>query len=237
MRSEIPQDAAVYGLSQKQKQELIRVFGAMEAAVLVVFVRLLMLPELDRTGWVFFWVCIGMLLFVPFAYFATAMEKTAIRGSEVWMMRLLLPPKHFDLREVTGYRKGTVSSGRYAPRRSSLRLHKGIKKLADVALVCGGEEIAAWLRAHRCPPQFPEGDGPAYFEVGWFLRVENGMLCRGDHTCPIPHVQYHNGVLCGPDGTHFGRVSEETKNADLLAWYLQVNGFDLTGTPLQSLLL
>lgn len=236
-RTAIPPEAKVYGLSGKQKEELIRVLGMMEAVSAICLIRLLLLPVLDRTGWIFFWVFIALLLYMPFAYFATAREKAAIIGSDVWLMRLIGPPKHLDLREVTGYRKGKINSGRYAPRRSSLRLYKGNKKLADVGLVCGGEEIAAWLREHRCPPKFPSEAGPAHFKVGCFLTVENGILKRGDKECPIPFLRYDGGSLFGPDGTYFGKINDETKNADLFAWYLAVNGFDLTGTALKRALL
>ena len=145
--------------------------------------------------------------------------------------------QHLDLHDVTGYRKGFESQGRYAPKRRYLRLYQGRTKRAEVDWRYGGDQIAACLREHRCPPQFPTEKGPACFKVGHFLTVDNGVLRRGKNACPIPFLRYERGALYGPDGTCFGKVNDATKNADLFAWYLVVNGFDLTGTALKRSLL
>lgn len=237
----IPPDAKVYGLSGDDKQELFQAVGLLEGFCLILLARGFRL--LTKTQWqdisLIFAFCLIILLLIvlPVYYFVKVREKTAILDSEIWLTRLFRVTQHLDLQDVTGYRKMLESQGRYAPKRRYLHLYQGLNKCALIDWLFGGEEIAAWLREHRCPPHFPGDQGPASFRVGYFLKVENGVLRRGDKECPIPYLRYEGGQLFGPDGTCFGKVNDETKNADLFAWYLAVNGFDLSGTALKRALL
>ena len=216
------------------------VYGRMAVILLLFFLLTLFSkyfsvnedPDAVRTIHIIMYICTLGVIAVSLVL---GSERTLIADTFFEIQIAFLFRKRVSFSDITGYRRCKYSMKRldYAP----LWLYQDEKCLGDFGDYPGMDRVAEILRERGCQPVFSGRNTPDRFRVGYFLRVEDGNLCRGKMRVPLRDVRASETALYAPDGKRMGNPGPETANADLLAWLLVQEHKDLTGTVLGKALL